>query len=120
MALYRVLIVDDEQVFAKNTAKLLSYRGYQSAYVTSGYSAISELEKNHYDVVVLDLRMPGMDGHATLKEIIKLKLCAKVLILTGHGYVDDALEAIKLGAYDYLLKPCEIEELTVKIAEACK
>jgi DNA-binding NtrC family response regulator len=119
MAAPRILIVDDEQIFAKNTAKLLSHRGYQVAYVTDGSAAISELEKNDFDVVVLDLRMPGMDGRATLKDIIKLKFPVKVLILTGHGYVDDALGAIKLGAYDYLLKPCEIAELTEKIEQAC-
>jgi DNA-binding NtrC family response regulator len=120
MASPRILIVDDEEVFAKNTAKLLSHRGYQAFYVTNGIDAISEFEKTDFDVVILDSRMPGMDGRATLREIIKLKFLVKVLILTGHGYVDEALEAIKLGAYDYLLKPCEIEELTQKIEEVCK
>ncbi len=68
-----------------------------------------------FDVVVLDLKMPGMDGIATLKEIKKLDLFTETLILTGHGSIDTALEAIKLGAYDYLTKPCEIDELVEKI-----
>jgi DNA-binding NtrC family response regulator len=62
--------------------------------------------------------MPGMDGIANLKEIIKLGLFAETLILTGHGSIDSALEAMKLGAYDYLTKPCEIDELVAKIEAA--
>jgi DNA-binding NtrC family response regulator len=68
--------------------------------------------------VVLDLKMPGMDGLATLKEIKKLGLFTETLILTGHGSIDTALEAIKLGAYDYLTKPCEIDDLVGKIEGA--
>jgi len=68
--------------------------------------------------VVLDLKMPGMDGITTLKEIKKLGLFTQTLILTGHGSIDTALEAVKLGAYDYLTKPCEIDELVDKIEGA--
>ena len=120
MASPRILIVDDEEVFAKNTTKLLSHRGYNAFYVTNADTAILALEKTDFDVVILDLRLPGMDGLSIFKEIVKLKFTTKVLILAIHGYVDDALEAIKLGAYDYLLKPCGIEELTEKIEDACK
>ncbi|MBW2168878.1 MAG: response regulator, partial [Deltaproteobacteria bacterium] len=73
---------------------------------------------NDFDVVVLDLKMPGMDGITTLKEIKKLDLFTETLILTGHGSIDTAMEAIKLGAYDYLTKPCEIGELVAKIEGA--
>ena len=76
------------------------------------------LEKENFDVVVLDLKMPGMDGITTLKEIKKLDLFTETLILTGHGSIDSALEAVKLGAYDYLTKPCEIDELVAKIEGA--
>jgi DNA-binding NtrC family response regulator len=86
--------------------------------VNSGDAAIRELEQNHFDVTVLDLKMPGMDGITTLKEIKKLGLFTETLILTGHGSIDTALEAMKLGAYDYLTKPCEIEELVTKIEAA--
>lgn len=76
------------------------------------------LKKENFDVVVLDLKMPGMDGITTLKEIKKLDLFTETLILTGHGSIDSALEAVKLGAYDYLTKPCEIDELVAKIEGA--
>ncbi len=114
----RILLVDDEVVFTTNMAKLLINRGYKVTGVNSGDAAVHALDENSYDVVVLDLKMPGMDGITTLKEIKKLGLFTETLILTGHGSIDTALEAIKLGAYDYLTKPCEISELVAKIEGA--
>jgi len=114
----KVLLIDDETVFTNNISKLLTSRGYRVTAVNSGDSAIQVLEKEDFDVVVLDLKMPGMDGITTLKEIKKLGLFTKTLILTGHGSIDTAMEATKLGAYDYLPKPCEIGELVAKIEEA--
>ena len=114
----KILLVDDEVVFTQNMAKLLINRGYVVKAVNSGDAAIQALEEKDFDVVVLDLKMPGMDGITTLKEIKKLGLFTEMLILTGHGSIDNALEAIKLGAYDYLTKPCEIDELVGKIEGA--
>jgi DNA-binding NtrC family response regulator len=114
----KVLLVDDEVVFTTNMGKLLANRGYKVTPANSGDAAIQALEKETFDVVVLDLKMPGMDGLATLKEIKKLGLFTETLILTGHGSIDTALEAIKLGAYDYLTKPCEIDDLVGKIEGA--
>lgn len=114
----RILLVDDEVVFTNNMSKLLNNRGYLVTAVNSGDSAIQKLEAENFDVVVLDLKMPGMDGITTLKEIKKLDLFTETLILTGHGSIDTAMEAIKLGAYDYLTKPCEIDELVAKIEGA--
>jgi DNA-binding NtrC family response regulator len=114
----RILLVDDEVVFTNNMSKLLNNRGYLVTAVNSGDSAIQKLEAEDFDVVVLDLKMPGMDGITTLKEIKKLDLFTETLILTGHGSIDTAMEAIKLGAYDYLTKPCEIDELVAKIEGA--
>ncbi len=114
----KILLVDDEVVFTNNMSRLLTTRGYHVTAVNSGDSAIRKLEEGSFDVVVLDLKMPGMDGITTLKEIKKLGLFTETLILTGHGSVDTALEAIKLGAYDYLAKPCEIDELVAKIEGA--
>ena len=114
----KILLVDDEEVFARNMAKLLTARGYKLLSANSGDMAIRILEEEAVDVIVLDLKMPGMDGLTTLKEIKKLGLFTETLILTGHGSIDSALEAIKLGAYDYLTKPCEIDELVVKIEGA--
>jgi len=114
----KILLVDDEVVFTQNMAKLLVNRGYVVTAVNSGNSAIQALEEKDFDVVVLDLKMPGLDGITTLKEIKKLGLLTETLILTGHGSIDTALDAIKIGAYDYLTKPCEIDELVDKIEGA--
>lgn len=114
----KILLVDDEAVFTANMSKLLTSRGYRVTAVNSGDAAIQKLEHEDFDVVVLDLKMPGMDGITTLKEIKKLDLFTQTLILTGHGSIDTALEAVKLGAYDYLTKPCEIDELVQKIEGA--
>ncbi|RJQ84149.1 MAG: response regulator [Desulfobacteraceae bacterium] len=114
----RILLVDDEEIFTRNMAKLLSTRGYIVTAVNSGDAAIRALEEHPVDVIVLDLKMPGMDGLTTLKEIQKLGLFAQTLILTGHGSIDSALEAMKFGAYDYLTKPCEIDDLVAKIEGA--
>jgi DNA-binding NtrC family response regulator len=113
-----ILLVDDEEVFISNMSKLLTSRGYRVTVAQSGNEAIRALEQHSVDVIVLDLKMPGMDGLTTLKEIQKLGLFTETLILTGHGSIDSALEAIKLGAYDYLTKPCEIEDLVAKIEGA--
>ena len=114
----KILLVDDEVVFTGNMSRLLTTRGYRVTAVNSGDSAIQALDNEDFDVVVLDLKMPGMDGITTLKEIKKLGLFTETLILTGHGAIDTALEAMKLGAYDYLTKPCEIDELVSKIEGA--
>ena len=114
----KILLVDDEVVFTQNMAKLLANRGYVVTAVNSGDAAIQALGEKDFDVVVLDLKMPGLDGITTLKEIKKIGLLTETLILTGHGSIDSALEAIKLGAYDYLTKPCEIDELVDKIKGA--
>ncbi len=114
----RILLVDDETVFANNMSKLLNRRGYQVTAVNSGDAALQALMNNSFDVMVLDLKMPGVDGIAVLHEMRKLGLFTEVLVLTGHGSIDTALEAIQLGAYDYLTKPCEIAELVSKIEAA--
>ena len=114
----RILLVDDEAVFANNMSKLLTRRGYQVTAVNSGDEALRTLMDTPFDVMVLDLKMPGMDGIATMHEMKKLGLFTEVLILTGHGSIDTALEAIQIGAYDYVTKPCEIAELVSKIEAA--
>ena len=114
----KILLVDDEVAFTASMAKLLRVRGYQVKTAKSGKEAILLLETENFDVVVLDLKMPGMDGIATLNEIKKLKLHTETLILTGHGSIDSALEAFNLGAYDYLTKPCALEDLLNKIEGA--
>lgn len=116
----KILLVDDEVVFTNNISKLLANRGYRVTVVYDGESAIRALEKERFDVVVLDLRMPGIDGITTLAAIKKLGLFTETLLLTGHGSMNTAVEAMKLGAYDYLSKPCDIDELVAKIEGAWK
>jgi len=111
----KVLMVDDEVVFCENMTKLLNTRGYQAKAVNEGEEAIRVLKKEAYDVVVLDLKMPGMNGIDILKKLNELNVSSQVIMLTGHGGVDTAMEAIKLGAYDYLPKPCEVDELSEMI-----
>ncbi len=116
----KILLVDDEEIFTENMSRLLATRGYLVKSVNNGAGAIAALEEEKFDVMVLDLKMPGMDGITTLKEAQKLGLHTQTLILTGHGSVDTAIEAMKFGAYDYLTKPCEIDELVEKIEGAWK
>jgi DNA-binding NtrC family response regulator len=113
-----VLLVDDEVVFTTNMSRLLSSRGYQVTAVNNGQEAIRALKEKPFDVMVLDLKMPLMDGITTLQQMKNLGLLTEVLILTGHGSMDTAFKAIEMGAYDYVTKPCEIAELVSKIEAA--
>ncbi len=114
----RVLIVDDEDRFRETTAAILARRGFSVTAVGSGIEALEEIRKQDVDVVVLDIKMPGMDGHEALREIRKLKSRAQVIMLTGHGTPDSALMGLRAGVFDYLTKPCDIELLALKIREA--
>lgn len=115
-----VLLVDDETVFVDNMASLLKNRGYDVISAYNGENALQALEKDNFDVIVLDLKMPGMDGITTLKKIKSLGIDSEILLLTGHGSVDTALEAMKIGASDYLTKPCEADELAEMIENTQK
>ncbi len=114
----RVLLVDDEQDFVEPLAERLSTRGFVTGTASNGEDAVSHVTEADWDVVVLDVIMPGMDGTDTLREIKKLKPLIEVIMLTGHATVDSAIEGMKLGAYDYLMKPTEISELVDKIDKA--
>jgi DNA-binding response OmpR family regulator len=111
----RVLMVDDEEQFRATTSKILTRKGYETTMAGSGEEAIEILGKNPQDVVILDVKMPGMDGHQTLEEIKKIDAHIPVIMLTGHGALESAKESLKLGAVDYLSKPCEIDLLAAKI-----
>jgi len=113
-----LLMVDDEVVFTTNMSRLLTHRGYEVTTVNNGEEALAALKEKPFDVMVLDLKMPVMDGIATLQSLKSLGLLTEVLVLTGHGSMDTAFRAIDMGAYDYLTKPCEITELVSKIDAA--
>lgn len=114
----KVLIVDDEERFRKTLSKLLRTQGLTVNDVGSGEEALKFIENQPIDVVLLDMRMAGMNGIETLSAIKKKDPFIEVIILTGHASVDVAVEIMKLGGYEYLLKPCDIDELMVKIDAA--
>jgi len=114
----KVLIVDDEERFRATMCKLLTVRGLEAVTAGSGKEAIEKLRQNPYDVVILDVRMPEMGGVQVLSEIKKIDPQAEVIIMTGYASVDTAKEIMKLGAYDYVLKPYSVEELMDKIEAA--
>ena len=115
----KVLMVDDEAQFRATTERILTRRGFETILAESGEEAIEKLGENP-DVVVLDIKMPGMDGHDTLREIKRIKPDLAVIMLTGHGGLPSAKEALAEGAFDYLAKPCDIDILAAKITEASK
>ena len=114
----RILIVDDEAQFADNLLKLLSKRGFDVVAVNDGVSALRTVEDEEFDVVLLDLKMPGMHGIDALKAMRKKKPLTEVIILTGHGSVDSAVEGMGIGAFDYAVKPIGLVELVDKIRQA--
>lgn len=114
----RVMLVDDEERFLATTSKLLTRKGYEVVAAASGAEALRQLTEFTVHVVVLDVRMPGMDGIAALKEIKKLSPDVEVILLTGHATVESAVEGLNAGASDYLVKPCNLDELIRKINDA--
>src|SRR5512137_2339455 len=111
----KVLIVDDEERFRTTLRKLLTVREIEAFDVGSAPEAFAELKENPYDVVLLDVKMPEMNGIEALGKIKKESPEIEVIILTGHASVDAAVEIMKLGGYDYLLKPCPIDDIVGKI-----
>jgi len=119
MHTFRILVVDDEVDFLETIVKRLNKRKLDATGVTSGEDAIQALKEKLYDVVLLDIKMPGgMDGIETLREIKRLQPLVEVLLLTGHASVETSIEGMKLGAFDYLLKPMKFEDLLTKMAQA--
>jgi DNA-binding response OmpR family regulator len=115
----KVLMVDDEEQFRSTTEKILQRQGFETVLAASGEEAITKLDQ-HPDVVILDVKMPGMDGHQALEEIKKHSPDLPVIMLTGHGALPSAKEALDKGAFDYLSKPCDISVLAAKIEDACR
>ncbi|MGD8387523.1 MAG: response regulator [Desulfobacteraceae bacterium] len=114
----RILIVDDEPEFVEVLSERLGLRDYDVTTSSSGKDATEKLEKLNFDVVILDVLMPDMDGIETLKKIKGLKPLTEVIMLTGHATVETAIEGMKLGAYDYLMKPYKDDDLFSKIDKA--
>lgn len=119
MDYFSVLVVDDEEDFLETIVKRLNKRKITTIGVKSGEEALEVIKDRLIDVVILDIKMPGgMDGIETLREIKKIQPICEVILLTGHGSMETSIEGMKLGAFDYLLKPVKLEQLLPKLAEA--
>ena len=116
----KVLLVDDEREFVDALADRLEVRDFEVAKAFNGDEALERVGSTDVDVVVLDVLMPGKDGVTTLHEIKKAKPLVEVIMLTGNATVETAIEGLKSGAYDYLMKPTETKDLVEKIALAYK
>jgi len=115
---FDVLLVDDEVEFLETLMKRMKKRGVRVSGVKSGDEALLFLSKNPVDVVVLDVKMPGMDGIETLRAIKKRHPLVEVIMLTGHASVEVAIQGMELAAFDYLMKPINIDDLLYKLQDA--
>jgi DNA-binding NtrC family response regulator len=114
----RVLVVDDELDFLETLVKRLKRRKVDASGVSSGVEAMQLLEQEHFDVVILDIRMPGMDGLETLREMKRKRPLMEVILLTGHASVESGMQGMQLGAFDYVMKPAELEDILEKVRQA--
>jgi DNA-binding NtrC family response regulator len=113
------MVVDDEVDFLETVVKRLEKRNIDTIGVSSGEEALKKMKEKRFDVVILDIKMPGgMDGIQTLREMKKIQPLVEVILLTGHASVETSIDGMKLGAFDYILKPVKLEDLMTKIGEA--
>ncbi|MBW2609760.1 MAG: response regulator [Deltaproteobacteria bacterium] len=119
MDFFSVLVVDDEKDFLETLVNRLKKRKIVTHGLESGEEAVKMIKEKDFDVVILDIKMPGgMDGIETLRELKKLKPLTEVILLTGHASVETSIEGMKLGAFDYILKPVKLEDLLPKLVQA--
>jgi DNA-binding NtrC family response regulator len=114
----RVLVVDDEEQFLKTFSKRLEMRGLKIETATSGEEALGKVQGKDFDAIILDLVMPGIGGMETLKKMKEENPDLQIIILTGHGTIEKGVEAIKMGAMDFVEKPADINQILEKIGEA--
>lgn len=119
MSIAKVLIADDEVGFVETFGERLELRNFEISKALSGKEALQVLEeKENVEVVILDVKMPGMDGIETLTEIKRKKPLVEVIMLSGHADVESAIEGMKQGAFDYLMKPVDMDQIIAKVTEA--
>ena len=116
----KIMLVDDEKDFVEMLSLRLKENEENVIAAYNGQECLDILEKTPVDVIILDAKMPGMDGIETLKQIKKRHPLVEVILLTGHGTIQSAVEGMKLGAFDFLLKPADFKELTEKLNNAKK
>jgi DNA-binding NtrC family response regulator len=115
---FKILLVDDEDIFREATARQLTVRGFAVLTADRGETALTLVRQEDPEVVILDQEMPGMHGTETFIEIKKINPLVEVIMLTGNTSVDNAIELMQLGTFDYLMKPINIDELLYKIEDA--
>jgi DNA-binding NtrC family response regulator len=118
MESFRVLVVDDEEDFIDTMLRRLRAKGLRTEGVTRGQDALKILEDHDFDVCILDVKMPGMDGIQALREMKKKKPLMEVIMLTGHGSVESGIQGLQLGAYNYVMKPVPFDELLQQLVNA--
>ena len=114
----KVLLIDDEEELVTTLVERLGYRGVKAEYALDGYSALMKMRDGDYNVVLLDLKLPGMGGREVLRRLRKEYPHVPVLLITGHGGADGDIENGLEGAYDYLVKPAQLDDLIAKMREA--
>jgi DNA-binding response OmpR family regulator len=112
----KIMVVDDEEIVRNSLEEILRLEGYDVQAVENGELALNALQREHYDLILLDLKMPGLDGIDTLKAITRIAPETKVILLTGHGSLESAIDALRVGAHDYLLKPASSSEILSSVA----
>lgn len=120
MAEYKVLLVDDEEEFVSALSERLKLRGIDVDSALNGEEALARLAQKEFEVVILDVLMPGLGGLEVLKQIKSTHPNIQVILLTGHGSTKEGIEGMRLGAFDYLIKPVDIEDMLEKMKEAAK
>jgi len=116
----KLLLVDDEKTMVKYLSKRLIKKGFEISTAYNGLDALEQMRASDFDVVLLDVLMPGMNGIDTLKEIKKIKPRTEVIMLTGHASVEVGIEGMKAGAFNYIMKPFDPNELVTEINLACE
>lgn len=116
----KLLLVDDEQDFIESLSERLLLRDFDVKTALNGDDGIKLVSDNDFDIIILDVKMPGKSGIDTLKEIKKINQLSQVIMLTGHATVESAIQGMKLGAYDYIMKPTVTEDLINLINKAYK
>ncbi|MFQ6002833.1 MAG: sigma-54-dependent transcriptional regulator, partial [Candidatus Zixiibacteriota bacterium] len=118
MISYRILIVDDEKTQRDMLAGFLEKEGYSVATAKSGFEAIEICQDKYFEVALIDLKMPGMDGIELLKKLKEMNPEIQAIMMTAYGSVETAVEAMKMGAYHYVNKPINLDELKLNIKKA--
>lgn len=120
MSNLKVLLIDDEKEFVETLSERLELRDIDTRIATDGETALDIINEESFNVIILDLMMPGLSGLEVLQRIKQMNIATPVILLTGHGSTKEGIEGMHLNAFDYLMKPLQIEELIKKIQEAAQ